>query len=86
MSLVINSTSQDTSREGQHKHVWSDLEDLKLIEAMLNLHNMERFTMDGGFKPVFFGAMKILVVTFCSWKKGGAKYKVKSEDPKDELC
>ena len=40
------------------------MEDLKLIEAMMNLHNTGRFTVGGGFKPEFLSVVeKILALT-----------------------
>ena len=44
----------ESSRSTQSKHNWTDIEDQKLVEAMLDLHNTGRYTTDGGFKSDLF--------------------------------
>ena len=61
----MESNSQDTARSTSHnKHQWTETEDRKLIEAILDLHNTGKYTAEGGFKSEFFTAMeRILLVT-----------------------
>ena len=44
----------ESSRSTQGKHNWTEIEDQKLIEAMLDLHNTGRYIADCGFKSGFF--------------------------------
>ena len=61
----MDSNSQETSRSNlQNKHQWTESEDRKLIEAILDLHNTGKYTSQGGFKSGFFTAVeRILSVT-----------------------
>ena len=54
----MEATSQESRGPGQNKRVWSDQEDLKLIKAMLDLHNIGTYNAEGGFKPGFFNALE----------------------------
>ena len=44
----------ESSRSTQGKYNWTEIEDQKLIKAMLDLHNTGRYTADCGFKSGFF--------------------------------
>ncbi|KAL8098071.1 hypothetical protein AgCh_031003 [Apium graveolens] len=43
---------------GRNKRKWSELEDEKLVEALLELVNNGAFKADNGFKPGFLGFLK----------------------------
>ena len=40
-------------KDNSKQRVWTDLEDQKLVEVMLDLHNIEQYTIVGGFKLGF---------------------------------
>ena len=56
-------TSHESRGRGQNKRNWSEQEDLKLIEVMLDLHNMGTYTADNGFKSGYFNALEKTLAT-----------------------
>ncbi|XP_059638952.1 uncharacterized protein LOC132281246 [Cornus florida] len=64
-NLIRMEFTQDQIRgAGNNKRMWTDEEDMKLIEALLDLHNTGLYNADRGFKPGHVTAVeKILAVT-----------------------
>ncbi|XP_062085355.1 uncharacterized protein At2g29880-like [Humulus lupulus] len=59
-------SSRETSRgrgPGQNKRFWTDDEDTKLIESLLEMHNEGTFKTEGNFKPGHLRALEKALAT-----------------------
>ena len=62
----MDANSQDTSRSTlQNKHQWIESEDRKLIEAILDLHNTEKYTMEGALNLIFLVLWRESYMSHC---------------------
>ncbi|KAM6569170.1 hypothetical protein CsatB_017155 [Cannabis sativa] len=58
--------SRDTSKvkgPGQNKRFWTEEEDTKLIESLLEMHNEGTFKAEGNFKPGYLKALEKALAT-----------------------
>ena len=55
----MDANSQDTTTSSsQNKYQWTESEDRKLIETIIDLHNTRKYTAEGGFKSGFFSVVE----------------------------